>query len=306
MPYAYRIPAWRRRTEALVLLCFAVALIPTKMVLVVAGSFPPNNKKFLSANWKGSLETIHEVDALVDELNHMWRSRLGRDEKQAVELCVHPPYCFLDRVRSRLDQGIRVGSQSVFDARGPNAVPGNTGSITPNMLQAVGCDWVLLGHSDRRNNLGETNPLIADKLRKTLDSGLSVTLTIGERTGQRRWGLALHTLRKQLAVAAQQIQPDEWHRIVIAYEPVWAIGEGATPCSPKEAQRIHAALRKFITNKVSAEAAANCRLVYTGSVNEENAASYAHCKDVDGFVVGRAGLDTNKLVMIFRTLGKEL
>eukprot|EP00978_Attheya_sp_CCMP212_P043920 scaffold294940_cov58-Attheya_sp.AAC.2 len=131
---------------------------------------------------------------------------------------------------------------------------------------------------------------------------MGVTLTIGELPNQRRWGLALHTLRKQLGAAVKAIKPEEWHRIVVAYEPVWAVGEGATPCSPQEAQRVHAALRKFITKKVSADAAAKCRLTYTGSVNEENAAAYAQLEDVDGFVVGRAGLDTTKLRSIIRTL----
>ena len=313
MSCAHRVPIrvpllWRRCTDVLGLICLCLVLTPTTTTTTTAASSPnissrhQKQKKFLSANWKGSLETTQEVDELIDALNRMWRYQLGREEKHAVELCVHPPYCFVDRVRSRLDKDMSVGSQNVFDARGPNYINANTASTTPNMLRAVGCEWVLLGHSDRRNNLGETDALIADKIRKTLDSGMSVTLTIGELAVQRRWGFALRTLRKQLGVAAQQIKPDEWHRIVVAYEPVWAVGEGATPCSPLEAQRIHAALRKFIAKKVNAEAAANCRLVYTGSVNEENAASYARCEDVDGFVVGRAGLDTKKLESIIRTL----
>jgi triosephosphate isomerase len=173
------------------------------------------------------------------------------------------------------------------------------------MLRAVGCDWVLLGHSDRRNNLGETDELISDKVKKALEAGMGVTLTIGELPNQRRWGRALATLRKQLGAATEAIKPDEWHRIVVAYEPVWAVGEGATPCSPEEAQRINAELRTFITERVSADAAAACRLTYTGSVNEENAVAYAALEDVDGFVVGRAGLDMAKLKSIIHTLARD-
>jgi triosephosphate isomerase len=310
----HRTQACHRRQwkadNVLALMCIMIVmvLLPNSSPIGVQASqhsAPPNHKKkLLAANWKGSLETTQEVDDLIDTLNHMWRSQTSHDEKNLVELCVHPPYCFIDRVRSRLDQGIQLGSQNVFDARGPNHnhPSTNTASITPNMLRAVGCDWVLLGHSDRRNNLGETDKLIADKVRKTLDSGMGVTLTIGELAIQRRWGRALPTLLHQLGVVAKQIKPDEWHRIVVAYEPVWAVGEGAVPCSPKEAQRIHAALRKFIAAKVSPEAAASCRLVYTGSVNEDNAASYAELEDVDGFVVGRAGLDATKLRSIISTL----
>jgi triosephosphate isomerase len=280
--------------RVLVLLCILLAAC----TCTVTG-IPNHNKKFLGANWKGSLETTQEVDEFIADLNRMWRS-LSRQEKEAVEVCINPPFVFLDRVRARLASDIFVGSQNVYDARGPNQA--NTGATTTNMLRAVGCDWVLLGHSDRRNNLGETDKLISDKVRKSLDSGMGVTLTIGELPSQRRWGRALPTLRKQLGAAAKVIKPEEWHRVVVAYEPVWAVGEGATPCSPQEAQRINAALRNFITKKVSAKAAAQCRLTYTGSVNEENAAAYAQLDDVDGFVVGRAGLDTTKLRSIIRTL----
>jgi triosephosphate isomerase len=142
--------------------------------------------------------------------------------------------------------------------------------ITINMLQNVGCDWVLLGHPDRRNNLSESGQSISQK----------IILMIGELPSQRRWGQALATLRKQLGVASCAIKPDEWHKVVVAYEPVWAVGEGATPCSPEEAQRVNAALRAFINKRVSPEAAAACRLTYTGSVNEENAAQYASLEDV--------------------------
>ena len=109
-------------------------------------------------------------------------------------------------------------------------------------------------------------------------------------------------LRKQLRVATRDIPSESWGSIVIAYEPVWAVGAGATPCSPEEAQRVLAALREYIRQCAGAEAADACRLTYTGSVNEENAAEYACLSAVDGFVVGRAGLDASKLRTIIRTL----
>ena len=138
-----------------------------------------------------------------------------------------------------------------------------------------------------------------------LSSGLRVTLTIGELPYQRRWGLALPTLRKQVLQAMKGIHPDEWDRIVIAYEPVWAVGEGATPCSPEEAQRVNTYLRNLIAKHVNADAAAACTLTYTGSVNDVNAADYASLKDVEGFVVGRAGLDMTKLKSIIHTLANS-
>mmetsp|Transcript_59608 Transcript_59608/g.112472 ORF Transcript_59608/g.112472 Transcript_59608/m.112472 type:complete len:298 (-) Transcript_59608:197-1090(-) len=267
---------------------------------VATNSFP--RKKFIGANWKCSLETVDDVDKLVGDLNSMWRS-LPQAEVSAIDLCVNPPYVFLDRVRSRLHKGILVGSQNVFDARGPNL--GNTGASTTAMLRAVGCKWVLLGHSDRRNNLGEVDELIADKIRATLEAGMGVILTIGELKAQRDRGQALATLEKQLGAAAKEIPPDAWGNVVVAYEPVWAVGEGATPCSPEEAQRVNAALRLWIRKNVGPAAALACRLTYTGSVNEENAAAYAALADVDGFVVGRAGLDMAKLRKIVCTLASD-
>lgn len=318
MPYC-RFPKRRGAIPFLFLLLLLQGLLV--LLPIVSSSSPPTStivpqkKHFLSCNWKGSLETTNEVDSLVDDLNRMWRHQLTPAQKEAVLLCVHPPYCFLDRVRSKLDSAIEVGSQNVLDATapsGPLSGPSpNTGSTTPKMLKAVGCDWVLLGHSDRRNNLGETDPLIGDKIRQSLDvgdgkDGLKVTLTIGELAWQRRWGRALPTLRKQLNALIQNVHhPDEWDRIVVAYEPVWAVGDGAVPCSPQEAQRVHAALRAFLTKQVGAEAAQKCRFVYTGSVNEDNAAAYAPLQDVQGFVVGRAGLDTTKLRSILVALAEN-
>lgn len=245
---------------------------------------------------------MKEVDKICNDLNKMW-SELSTIEKENVELCVNPPYVYLDRVRTCLTEEIAVGSQNVFDALGPNG--GNTGTITAKMIRAVGSEWVLLGHSDRRNNLGETNGLIAEKVEETLASGLGVILTIGELPAQRRWGRTLSVLKKQLGMAMKGIKSNEWHKAVIAYEPVWAVGDGTTPCSPEEAQRINEELRKYITEKVGLDAAEACRLTYTGSVNEKNAADYAPLVDVDGFVIGRAGLDTAKLKSIIQTMARD-
>jgi len=288
------------RMRILLLTAFVSSILPKTISAGIAEH--RQNKLFVAANWKCQLEETDKVDALCDNLNQMWAS-LG-DEKDMVELCINPPYVFLDRVRSRLTKEISVGSQNVYDARGANA--GNTGTITPKMLHSVGSEWVLLGHSDRRNNLGENDKLISEKVKESLSAGLGVILTIGELSSQRQEGRALETLRGQLEIAMEGIlEPDQWRQIVIAYEPVWAVGEGAIPCSPGEAQRINLELRSFIAKRAGAEAASNCRLTYTGSVNEKNAADYASLLDVDGFVVGRAGLDTSKLRSIIQTLARS-
>jgi len=258
-------------------------------------------KLFVATNWKCSIESPSDADKLVVSMNEKW-SNLDQNIKDSLELSVHPPYVFLDRVRRGLDPSISVGSQNIYDAGFPNK--GNTAATTSKMLAELGCQWVLLGHSDRRNNLGENDDLIADKAALALREGLGIVLTIGEKKEQREKGEALAVLEKQLGTVAAAIPDDEdtWKKVVLAYEPVWAVGEGATPCEPEEAQRIHSALRAYIEKNVSEKAAKACRITYTGSVNPLNAEGYAGLRDVDGFVVGRAGLDAAKLTSIIQTL----
>ena len=256
---------------------------------------------FLAANWKCSLESPVEVDALVDSMNQSW-SALQPEVRDAVEISVHPPYVFLDRVRRGLDGGIAVGSQNIYDSAFPNT--GNTGATTVKMLTSIGVEWVLLGHSDRRNNLGEMDNLIAQKAAMVLASGLSVCLTIGETAEQRANDETLSVLEKQLGTVAEIVPEDAWGRVALAYEPVWAVGPGATPCAPEETQRIHVHLRQWITRQISEEAARACRITYTGSVNEENAMGYADLSEVDGFVIGRAGLNATKLTSIVGILAR--
>lgn len=258
---------------------------------------------FIGCNWKGTCETLREVDDLVRGLNLMWRS-LDSKTKSTVEICVYPPYVYMDRVRSELHNDFGVGSQNVLEAlRGNGNIDAkNTGTVTPNMLQSVHCDWILLGHSDRRNNLNESDNLIAEKMATIFTTTkMGVTLTIGEKKLQHQLGRTWATLQQQLRVACHSIPIDAcWDRLVIAYEPVWAVGEGATPCSPVEAHLVLNQIRHWIREEFGEHAADACRIVYTGSVTPENAATYAG--GVDGFVVGRAGMDPVKLKQILQAL----
>lgn len=251
---------------------------------------------FVGCNWKGCLQDPEAVSKLIRDVNEKWDKQALRD----VELCVFPPYLFIDAVRKELDETLTVGSQSVWEAKDSLAL--NTGSVSAKMLAGVGCKWVLLGHADRRHTLGETDGLIAAKVGKCLEAGLCVNLTIGDTAEVRAAGKTDECLVGQLSAAAAEIPNDSWGKLCVAYEPVWAVGEGAKPCSPDEAQRVLAMLRSWVADSVSTAAGQAVRLVYTGSVNAENAASYAVLPDNNGFVVGRAGLDANKLLEICSTL----
>ena len=161
----------------------------------------------------------------------------------------------------------------------------------------------LLGHSDRRNVFGEDDALIADKCGQALAvDGLCVNLTVGETRQQRDAGEAEATLHRQLGAAAAAIPAGAWGRVAVAYEPVWAVGPGATPCSPAECEQVLAGLRGWVSVNAGPAAAESVRMLYTGSVNSANAASYARLPSVDGFVVGRAGLDLDQLTQICDTL----
>lgn len=275
--------------------------VPSQVVHVtceedVAGLRPKS--LFVGCNWKGSLQDPQEVSKLIQDVNAKWDSKA----LQNVELCVFPPYVFIDSVRRELNLTLKVGSQNVWEAKDSLAL--NTGSVSAKMLAGVGCKWVLLGHADRRNTLGETDALIASKVSKCLEAGLCVNLTIGDKAEVRAEGKADECLIEQLSAAAAGVPAESWDKLCVAYEPVWAVGEGAQPCSPEEAQRVLKMLRSWVTAHAGEAAGKAVRLVYTGSVNEANAESYAVLPDNNGFVVGRAGLDADKLMNICRTLAK--
>lgn len=290
---------WLRKA---VLICSLLFLLSSEVVSASnSNSGSGGGKKlFLSTNWKCSVESPAEADRLIESINEAWAG-LDSDLKDDIEVSVHPPYIFLDRVRKGLDAEIAVGSQNIYDASFPNK--GNTGATTPNMLSNFGVRWVLLGHSDRRNNLGETDELIAAKAAAVLEKDdLGIILTLGEKADQRERGETLAILEEQLGAVAAVVPSDAWDRVVLAYEPVWAVGDGAIPCAPEEAQRIHTALRAYIAKTASPAAAQACRITYTGSVNAQNAKGYANLSEVDGFVIGRAGLDAAKFTSIVKIL----
>jgi triosephosphate isomerase (TIM) len=301
--YTFKMTPLHRRSYAMIRCCLFMCTTIARTFVVLAKDTP--KRKFIGANWKCNLETIQDVDQLVSDMNRKY-ALLSKSEQQNVEVCVLVPYVFIDRVRQKLNPRVYVGSQNVFEAA--PIVANNlqqykhTGTVTANMLQTIGCDWVLLGHSDRRNSLLEKDIWIGEKVRLVLDKDMGVVLTIGELLSQRQWGQTLPTLKQQLQIGTQFVQPDEWHRIVIAYEPVWAIGDGAKPCSPEEAQRILSTLRSYISEWYGEHAAMECRFTYTGSVDDNNCISYSSLPDVDGLVLGRASLDTTILNSIIRSL----
>ena len=201
------------------------------------------------------------------------------------EVVIAPPGLFLLLVREHLKPDIEVCSQNVFDK--PNGA--FTGEISAEQLSDSKIGWALCGHSERRVILCENDDFVANKAKASLDGGLGVILCCGETLEQREQNETIKIVTRQLSAVSQRIQKHDWKKLVIAYEPVWAIGTGKV-ASKEQAQEVHAAIRKWLADEVSEEAAENTRIIYGGSVNEKNCRELANQPDIDGFLVGGASL----------------
>ena len=162
-----------------------------------------------------------------------------------------------------------------------------TGEVSAEMLKDFGIKWTIIGHSERRTYFHESDEVVAKKVTLALEQELSVILCIGERLEEREAEQTNEVIAKQLAGAKDSIS--DWKKIVVAYEPVWAIGTGKV-ATPEQAQEAHAFIRDWIKTNVSEEVANATRLIYGGSVNEKNCTSLIEQADVDGFLVGGASI----------------
>ncbi len=173
-----------------------------------------------------------------------------------------------------------------------------TGEISPAVLAELGVPWVILGHSERRHVFMETDELIGKRLKGALDAGLKVILCVGEKLESRKAGKTLEVVEGQLSILRGGGFAARWDSLVIAYEPVWAIGTGET-ATPAQAQEAHAFIRKSVA-KMASQAAGSVRLLYGGSANAANAGVLMREPDVDGLLVGGASLDANTFADLIR------
>ncbi|KAF9919499.1 triosephosphate isomerase [Linnemannia zychae] len=200
-----------------------------------------------------------------------------------VEIFISPPSIYLEYVRQMLRKDVAVGAQNCF-----REISGAfTGEVSANMLTDVGVEYVILGHTERRTLFKETDSDIGLKVAHALQSGLKVIACIGETLDERESGITMKVLYRQLHAISNHVQ--DWKNIVIAYEPVWAIGTGRV-ATPTQAQEVHAAIRRWLNENVGANIADSTRIIYGGSVNLGNASDLAKEEDVDGLFVGGASL----------------
>lgn len=199
------------------------------------------------------------------------------------EVVVGVPAPYLAYARDLLPAAIGVAGQNAWK------VPKGafTGEVSPAQLKDIGATWVIIGHSERRQIFKETDELVAEKTAHALAEGLRVIACIGETLEERESNRTEEVVFRQMKALAAQVK--DWTNVVVAYEPVWAIGTGVT-ATPAQAQEVHAALRKWLVENVSAAVSASLRIQYGGSVTAANCKELASQPDIDGFLVGGASL----------------
>jgi len=238
-------------------------------------------KFFVGGNWKMNNNKQSNKE-LLDSLKGL---------SPDVEVVVGVPAIYLDSVQQSKPSNIEVAAQNCYKV----AKGAFTGEISPDMIKDIGVKWVILGHSERRNVFGESDQLIGEKVGHALDQGLKVIACIGELLEERESGKTNEVVFRQMNAIKPHVK--DWNNVVVAYEPVWAIGTGKT-ASPAQAQEVHQDLRKWLADNVSGDVANSVRIIYGGSVTAANCKELAKEKDIDGFLVGGASLKTEFIQIV--------
>jgi len=211
-----------------------------------------------------------------------------------VEVAVCPPFVYLEAVAAALaGSSVGLGAQNAYHEKSG----AYTGEISVGMLRDIGCKYVILGHSERRQLLGETDEFIFTKVKAALEGGLTPIVCVGEVLEDREAGRTQEVVRKQFEGSLGGLSADEIARVVIAYEPVWAIGTGKV-ATPAQAEEVHLDLRKLLTERYNAQVAEQVRIQYGGSVKPGNAAELLSQPNIDGALVGGASLVADDFVAI--------
>jgi len=242
----------------------------------------------IAGNWKmyktvsESVETALALKPLVANANHC-------------DVVIAPVFTALKTVADRIEgSNIRLSGQDCSTEVEEGA---HTGEVAASMLRDVGCSHVIVGHSERRQFYGETDTMVQKKVLAGISMGLNVIMCVGESLGQRDQGIAENVVSGQLTGGLSGLTASDLDRIIVAYEPVWAIGTGRT-ATPEQAQEMHAFIRRVFAEGHSAEAAQKLRILYGGSVKPDNVAGLMSQDDIDGALVGGASLKADSFAQI--------
>ncbi len=243
-------------------------------------------KQIVAGNWKMNCD-LSETKNLIQVLK-------VQDIPSGVSVMIAPTYTNLLAATSLLvDYPITVAAQNMHQS----ASGAFTGEISAGMLKSVGVDHVILGHSERRAYFKETDALLAEKVSTALEQEMTVIFCFGEELQDRTHGREFDVVKNQLQNGLFHLSGGDWNNIILAYEPVWAIGTGET-ATPEQAQEMHAFIRRTLAEKYSDEMAQEVSILYGGSVKPNNAAEIFGKEDVDGGLIGGASLDAESFMAI--------
>ena len=245
----------------------------------------------IAGNWKMNAGPT-DAAKLAKEIVENWE---GKSFKSEALLC--PPFISIPAVQQAFNgSSFQTGSQNVSDQ--DNGA--YTGEISTTMLKDAGCTYAIIGHSERREYFGETDTLIAQKTKKNIDDGLKAILCVGELLDERKSGKQEEVVEKQVNAVLNHLGEDVSDHIVIAYEPVWAIGTGET-ATPEQAQEMHKFIRSLIEQSWGKKSAEKVRILYGGSMKPDNAKELLSMPDVDGGLIGGASLKADSYSEILAT-----
>ena len=248
-------------------------------------------KPLMAGNWKMNLNHLEAI-AVAQKLAYS----LDDKDYDAVDIAIIPPFTDIRSIQTMVD-GDRLRIQYGAQDLSPESSGAFTGDISGSMLAKLGCTFVIVGHSERRAIHKEDDALINKKIRAALANELTPIFCVGEELAIRESGAHVSHVVRQIRAGLDGFHKPELKKIVIAYEPVWAIGTGKT-ATPEDAQEVCAAIREEIQEIGSPEIAANMRILYGGSVKSANIAEIMKQSDVDGALIGGASLDPEELAMI--------
>ncbi len=251
-----------------------------------------SRKKIVAGNWK--------MNSNLNEASNLLKNILSiQKENREVERIIFPPFLFLKELADILknESNFYIGAQNCSQ----HAKGAYTGEVSAEMIHSVGCRYVLIGHSERRAYFNESTEDLKAKINQALAQNLKIIFCFGEKLDERKNYQHFITVEKQLADVLKDFPNDKTQNLVLAYEPVWAIGTGET-ATPQQAQEMHAFVREKTTQLFSKEVANSMSVLYGGSCNAQNAGELFACKDVDGGLIGGASLkaeDFCKIVQSF-------
>ena len=250
-------------------------------------------KKIVVANWKMNPTTLREARQLFNSL------KIGLKNIKKTEIIVCPPFVYLTVFNSQRAR-VKLGAQNCFwEEKGAF-----TGEISPKMLKDFGVKYVILGHSERRKIFQETDKMIAEKISKVLKLGLKIILCVGETKEENEKNETFKVLEREIKQDFKKMPKSKIGEIIIAYEPIWAIGSG-NPCSVQDALNAILFLRKIISQNFNKKTGKTIPILYGGSINSQNAEEYLKEQWISGLLIGGASLDSKEFLNILKIANKR-